>query len=87
MTVVEDFEKCVFIKQHHSSRRHSKSKYISGNIYDRQRSVKEQSRDVGNFCYKCGENNHTTRRCRHKEQLRCYECGLLGHKSGRCLGK
>lgn len=87
VTLVEDFQKCVFIKQHQSRRRHSKSNYISGNIRDRQRSVKEQSRDVDNFCYKCGENNHTTSRCRHKQQLRCYECGLLGHKSGRCLGK
>ena len=38
-----------------------------------------------NLCYKCGENNHDTKSCRHKNQLKCFHCGFLGHKSGRCL--
>ena len=38
-----------------------------------------------NLCYKCGESNHDTKSCRHKNQLKCFHCGFLGHKSGRCL--
>lgn len=35
-------------------------------------------------CLKCGENNHETLKCRHKNQLKCHNCNFYGHKSSLC---
>ena len=31
-------------------------------------------------CAECGETNHVTARCRHREKVECRECGERGHK-------
>ena len=31
-------------------------------------------------CAKCGETNHVTARCRHRDKVQCRVCGSRGHK-------
>ena len=31
-------------------------------------------------CAKCGETNHVTARCRHRDKVQCRVCGKRGHK-------
>ena len=31
-------------------------------------------------CAKCGETNHVTARCRHRDKVQCHVCGNRGHK-------
>ena len=31
-------------------------------------------------CAKCGESNHVTARCRHRDKVQCRVCGSRGHK-------
>ena len=31
-------------------------------------------------CAKCGENNHVTAKCRHRQEVQCRQCGQWGHK-------
>ena len=90
--IVQDFDHCAFNRRHQrktkpgSNRAQRKGTSTGGTNFRARR------RDAGreestNFCYKCGESNHDTSSCRHKEQLKCFQCGYMGHKSGRCLQK
>ena len=31
-------------------------------------------------CAKCGESNHVTARCKHRQEVQCWHCGQYGHK-------
>ncbi|MEW8546067.1 MAG: GDSL-type esterase/lipase family protein, partial [Candidatus Thiodiazotropha sp.] len=102
INIVENFDNCSFKsryqKRGHVQKRSSQtnnqrsgrnSERSSSNLR-RGRSVKyreNNSVNNGAACYKCGETNHQTSRCKHQEQLKCYYCGFYGHKSGRCLNQ
>ena len=36
-------------------------------------------------CSNCGEENHTTERCRYEQKLKCKTCGNFGHKQKHCI--
>ena len=88
--VVQDFENCVPNRRHQRKSRHGSSgvqrQHKSRRSDFRARRDADQD-ETTNFCYKCGESNHDTNSCRHKQQLKCFQCGFMGHKSGRCLQK
>ena len=95
ITIVENFENCSFKSRY--QKRVSVHKPSSQINSQRSRSGPRRGRPVinrennnmnnGTACYKCGETNHETSRCKHKEQLKCYYCGFYGHKSGLCLNQ
>jgi len=35
-------------------------------------------------CYKCGENNHSSKNCRHEQPVVCRSCNKKGHKAKFC---
>ena len=35
-------------------------------------------------CYKCGENNHSSKNCRHEQPVVCRSCNRKGHKAKFC---
>ena len=96
VTIVSDFAKCAYGRRHgtrpqqkgpqHNRRQQQPNGRRNMNAQDRQNNTNFNQCDV-NLCYKCGESNHDTNSCRHKEQLKCFHCGFWGHKSGRCLQK
>ncbi|MEW8546796.1 MAG: GDSL-type esterase/lipase family protein [Candidatus Thiodiazotropha sp.] len=79
--IVMDFEQCSFPKR---SALGANRMYSNG-----QQKRRSTANTLGSKqkCYKCGESNHTTRACRHKNQIKCYDCHLLGHKSSLCENK
>lgn len=86
VTIVNNFDRCVFPKRQQSRGHHYHSHSDRRNFHQKRRGSNDQhSEQHSNLCRKCGESNHATSRCRHKEQLKCFHCGLYGHKSGRCL--
>lgn len=85
--VVKDFEQCVFPAKHQRKTRSSHQVKNSRRNHLHNRPVRVQTNGGEHFCYKCGENNHETTRCRHSEQLKCFHCNYYGHKSYRCLNK
>ena len=92
VTVVGDFENCAYSwhrgKRPQRQRRQQQQQPHGGQnriTRDRQNENKDSEHDSVKLCYKCGENNHYTNRCKHKHQLKCFHCGYLGHKSGRCV--
>ena len=94
INIVESFENCTFKSRHQKGGRAQKgfsktSGHRSSDGPRRDRPSQNHGRNTNNeaTCYKCGETNHETRQCRHKEQLKCHYCGFLGHKSGRCLNQ
>ena len=95
INIVESFENCAFKSRPQKRGRDQKgfSRQTDGNRSSnrprrgRPSSTNGSNRNNNVACYKCGETNHETSQCRHKEQLKCHYCGFLGHKSGRCLNK
>ena len=93
INIVDDFENCAFNHRYQKrgriQKRSSRSNSQNSTNVPRRRGRPTQSRDNNTraACYKCGETNHETIRCRHKEQLKCHDCGYFGHKSGRCLNQ
>ena len=94
INIVESFENCTFKSRHQKRGRVQKgfsktSGHRSSNGPRRDRPSQNRGWNTSNeaTCYKCGETNHETRQCRHKEQLKCHYCGFYGHKSGRCLNQ
>ena len=94
INIVESFENCTFKSQHQKRGRVQKrfsqtSGQRSSNGPRRDRPSQNRGWNTNNeaTCYKCGETNHETRQCRHKEQLKCHYCGFFCHKSGRCLNQ
>lgn len=85
--VVQDFEKCVYPAKHQHKTRSSHQVNNSRRKTFSNRPVRVQTKEGEHFCYKCGENNRVTARCRHSEQLKCFHCNYYGHKSYRCLNK
>ena len=95
INIVENFENCSF-KSRYQKRSHvhkgssQTNSHRSNSGPRRGRPTKNRENknaNSGAACYKCGETNHETSRCKHKEQLKCYYCGFYGHKSGRCLNQ
>ena len=96
VTIVSDFAKCAYGRRQgtrpqqngpqHNRRKQQPYRGRNMNVQDRQNNTNFNQIDV-NLCYKCGESNHDTNNCRHKEQLKCFHCGFWGHKSGGCLQK
>lgn len=85
VSIVEELENCAYASRGAQS--------YNGNG---QRSQRARQNNIGKHghqnekdscCYKCGEINHETRECRHKEQLKCFHCGFYGHKTRKCLQK
>lgn len=95
INIVENFENCAFKNRYQKrgpirkgSSQINSQRSSSGPRRGRS-GLNRQNSNVNNgtACYKCGETNHETSRCKHKEQLKCYYCGFYGHKSGRCLNQ
>ena len=94
ISIVQDYDCCTFNRRQQrrtkpGSNRAQKQPSHSGrsNFWARRREGNVDREETTNFCYKCGESNHDTVSCKHKQQLKCFQCGFLGHKSGRCLQK
>ena len=90
--IVQDFDHCAFNRRHQMKTKPGSNRAQRKNTKTGATNFRARRRDVDreettNFCYKCGESNHGTSSCRHKQQLKCFECGYMGHKSGRCLQK
>ena len=90
--IVQDFDHGAFNRRHQrktkpGSNRAQKQQTNYGRNNFRARRRDADREETTNFCYKCGESNHDTSSCRHKQQLKCFQCGYMGHKSGRCLRK
>lgn len=49
-----------------------------------QRIIRLSGQNRTQNCVKCGESNHSTFDCKHKEQIMCHSCGFYGHKQLRC---
>lgn len=49
-----------------------------------QRRIQLSGQNRTQNCVKCGESNHSTFDCKHKEQIMCHSCGFYGHKQLRC---
>ncbi|MEW8548504.1 MAG: GDSL-type esterase/lipase family protein [Candidatus Thiodiazotropha sp.] len=92
--IVRSFDNCVFPNR----QKHTLINKLSPangrrlpNYPSRNHSRKDRQGHYANGgnlpCYKCGETNHDTGRCRHNEQLKCFHCGFLGHKSVRCINQ
>ena len=91
LKLVNNFDLCVFGKpvvHQNTSQNHQRkvsqtsrwgNRFIPRNI--------NPVRDRTQKCDKCGETNHSTFDCKHKEQIKCYSCGFFGHKQLRCLNK
>ena len=93
ITVVENNDTCVF-KTHQQNKGYMQNKRLQVNsprhLINGSRKTKPRQytgRDMTSACYKCGETNHETSRCRHAEQLKCFHCGFYSHKSGLCLNQ
>ena len=94
ISIVQDYDCCTFNRRQQKrtkpgSNRAQKQPSRSGrsNFWARRREGNVDREETTNFCYKCGESNHDTVSCKHKQQLKCFQCGFLGHKSGWCLQK
>lgn len=94
ISIVQDYDRCTFNRRQqrntkfsHNYNRAQRQQPRSGrrNFQARRREVNTDREETTNFCYKCGESNHDTISCKHKQQLKCFQCGFFGHKSGRCL--
>ena len=70
--IVQDFDRCNFPKR---------GRY-QGSF--RRQAGRNRNNGILN-CMKCGESNHETRFCRHKNQLKCRDCHFYGHKSSLCI--
>ncbi|MCG8113420.1 MAG: SGNH/GDSL hydrolase family protein [Candidatus Thiodiazotropha taylori] len=77
-SIVLDFDQCNFPRR---------SGYGKTRASHRRNLQNPRGRGVTNRnvkCLKCGESNHETLYCRHKNQLKCYNCRFYGHKSSLC---
>lgn len=94
INIVANFESCTFKRHYQKKGQTHKTnnwKSVSGpktGKYKQNKNNINSGASNSSACYKCGETNHETRLCKHKEQLKCFDCGFYGHKSGRgCLNK
>jgi len=71
VNLVSDFNLCAYVRHQRNLSNHSQ----------RHRNSEDPK------CFKCGETNHTTMRCRHRYRLRCHRCGSMGHKQSKCTNK
>ena len=91
--IVDNFENCAFKSRNQKKSHFHRSQTNSHRSYNGRRSGRPTqnrvTRSINNAvaCYKCGETNHETSRCKFQEQLKCHYCGFWGHKSGRCLNQ
>lgn len=92
LVLVDNFEQCVFGSRHNV--KHTvHNNYRKQSVQNHQRRGQVPSRR--NFsannkprgCVKCGESNHSTFDCKHKDQIQCHSCGYFGHKQMRCPNK
>ena len=61
------------------TQRHFDKQYKSTESHYSQQKRSKYPRETR--CYRCYENNHTERSCRHEKPLICKTCGTEGHKS------
>lgn len=92
INIVENFDNCSFNRRYQKRGRVQKGSSQSSANGPRRRRRPTLNRVTNSSntrvaCYKCGETNHETIQCRHKEQLKCHDCGYFGHKSGWCLNE
>lgn len=94
ISIVADYDSCVYIKrQQKNVHVHKRRVQVQSKRQSKHGSRKAELRNyaesdnIDTVCYKCGESNHDTGRCRHAEQLKCFHCGFYGHKSIRCLNR
>ncbi|MCG7877246.1 MAG: SGNH/GDSL hydrolase family protein, partial [Candidatus Thiodiazotropha endolucinida] len=79
--LVKDFDQCSHPKK--STYRPKRRRY-DRNFLSQRGNVRRNATNRTTKCDKCGESNHATNSCHHKNQLRCFDCLLYGHKSSRC---
>lgn len=89
--IVDDFDRCVFEKRNIARQFEPRQSY-SGNVYPRRTPPGRMDNYRTSFvknqnCYKCGETNHITMDCRHREPIKCYECSCFGHKGYKCVNR
>lgn len=88
VTLVENFEACVFNrptgKQRVQQRNHGRAGSQNQRQYTNSCKPSDQKKSTNRKCIKSGESNHATFDCKHKEQIKCHFCGFLGHKQSKC---
>ena len=45
---------------------------------------KDPEKRIRQVCHKCGEKNHSTKKCRHEFRIKCNSCNEKGHKAKMC---
>lgn len=90
LALVDNFQLCVFGRPPSSQAKpqHNQRQFRhSGRHGQINRQSAAPFRDRTQKCVKCGENNHSTFDCKHKEQIKCHSCGYFGHKQSKCPNK
>ncbi|MCG8046830.1 MAG: GDSL-type esterase/lipase family protein [Candidatus Thiodiazotropha endolucinida] len=78
--IVRNFDQCVYYKHKRTSFQHQRNN--ASTPQSTRQTVHKFKRN--SLCNKCGEDNHSTRQCKHRRQIKCYDCGFYGHKSKKC---
>lgn len=90
LVLVDNFQLCVFGRPPTSQVRPKQNQRRIGQSgrpeLVNRRSV-SSTRDRLQKCVKCGERNHATFDCKHKEQTKCHSCSYFGHKQSKCSNK
>lgn len=81
--IVNNFDQCAYYRQERRGNTpHRQQNTAFMNPVNRRRPASQSEQNLR--CTKCGESNHSTRQCKHPEQIQCHGCGFYGHKMKRC---